>query len=37
MWLYLQMWFPLVTVALAAAICFGVASVIMGRAKPGRR
>ena len=34
MWFYVQMWFPLLTIALAAAICFGVASYIMGKAKP---
>jgi hypothetical protein len=34
MWPYLQMWFPLFAVALSAAICFGVASVIMGHVKP---
>jgi hypothetical protein len=31
MWFYVQMWLPLVTVALTAAICFSVASFIMGR------
>jgi hypothetical protein len=29
MWFYIQMWLPLLTVALTAAICFGVASFIM--------
>jgi hypothetical protein len=29
----LQMWFPLVTIALTAAICLSVVSFIMGRAK----
>ena len=24
MWLYVQMWFPLMTITLAAAICLGV-------------
>ena len=28
---YVQMWFPLLTVALTAAICFSVVSFIMGR------
>jgi hypothetical protein len=31
MWFYVQMWLPIVTVALTAAICFSVASFIMGR------
>jgi hypothetical protein len=31
MWFYVQMWFPTLTVALAAAICFSVASLIMAR------
>jgi hypothetical protein len=26
MWLYAQTWLPLLTIALAAALCFGVAS-----------
>ena len=30
MWLYIQTWLPLVTVSLTAAICFGVASFVMG-------
>jgi hypothetical protein len=34
MWPYVQMWFPLLTIALTAAICFGVVSFIMGHAKP---
>jgi hypothetical protein len=34
MWSYVQMWSPLLTIALAAAICFTVASYIMGQAKP---
>jgi hypothetical protein len=33
MWLYIQTWLPLVIVGLTAAICFGVASFIMGSAK----
>jgi hypothetical protein len=31
MWFYVQMWLPVWTVALTAAICFGVASFIMRR------
>ena len=34
MWSYIQTWFPLLAVALTAAICFSVASFIMGQAKP---
>jgi hypothetical protein len=34
MWLYIETWFPLLTIALTAAICFGVASFIMGQARP---
>jgi hypothetical protein len=30
---YIQTWFPLVTIALTAAICFSVASFIMGQAR----
>jgi hypothetical protein len=33
MWLHIQTWLPLVTVSLTAAICFGVASFVMGSAK----
>ena len=33
MWLYVQMWFPLLTVALTAAICLSVVSFIMGAAE----
>ncbi len=33
MWFYVQMWFPLLTIALTAAICFSVASFIMGQPK----
>jgi hypothetical protein len=33
MWLHIQTWLPLVTVSLTAAICFGVASFIMGSAR----
>ena len=36
MWSYVQMWFPLLTSALTAAICFSVASFIMGQTKPQR-
>ena len=31
MWFYVQMWFPLLTVGLTAAICFSGVSFIMGR------
>jgi hypothetical protein len=31
---YVQTWFPLMTVALTAAICLSVVSFIMGHAKP---
>jgi hypothetical protein len=34
MWSYVQMWSPLLTIALAAAICLSVVSFIMGQAKP---
>ena len=34
MWFYAQMWFPLLTVTLIAAICFSVVSFVMGHAKP---
>jgi hypothetical protein len=37
MWFYVQTWFPLLTIALTAAICFSVASFIMRHAKPQRR
>jgi hypothetical protein len=33
---YVQMWFPVLTVALTAAICFSVASFMMGHTKPTR-
>jgi len=36
MWLYVQIWFPLLTVALTAAICFSVASVVYEARKPAR-
>jgi hypothetical protein len=31
---HVQTWLPLLTVGLTAAICFSVASFIMGQAKP---
>ena len=33
MWPYIQMWFPLLTIALTAAICVSVVSFIVGHAK----
>jgi hypothetical protein len=36
MWLYIQTWLPLLTIALTAAIYFSVTSFIMGQAKPQR-
>jgi cytochrome bd-type quinol oxidase subunit 2 len=36
MWSYVQMSYPLLTIALAAAMCLVVASFIMGQAKPHR-
>jgi hypothetical protein len=36
MWSYVQMLYPLLTIALAAAMCLSVASFIMGQAKPHR-
>jgi hypothetical protein len=36
MWSYVQMSYPLLTVALAAAMCLGVVSFIVGQAKPHR-
>jgi hypothetical protein len=30
MWLYAEAWLPLLTIAIAAALCFGIASVFMG-------
>jgi hypothetical protein len=33
MWLHIQTWLPLVTVSLTAAICFDVASFILGSAR----
>ena len=35
MWLYVQTWFPLLSISLTAAICFGVASFVMGQEKSG--
>jgi hypothetical protein len=34
MWFYIQTWFPLLTIALTAAICFSVATFIMGQTRP---
>jgi hypothetical protein len=36
MWIYVQLWFPLLTVALTAAICFSVVSFIVGQSRPQR-
>ncbi len=36
MWLHIQTWLPLLTIALTASICFSVASFIMGQAGPLR-
>ena len=36
MWLYIQTWLPLLTIAVTAAICFSVTSFIMGQARPQR-
>jgi hypothetical protein len=36
MWFYVQMLFPLLSIALTAAICLSVVSFIMGHAKPQR-
>jgi len=33
MWFYLQTWWPLLTIVFAAAICFGVVSIMMGQTK----
>jgi hypothetical protein len=30
MWLYAEAWLPLLTIAIAAALCFGIAFVFMG-------
>ncbi len=34
MWPYLQMWFPVLTIALSAAICVSIASFFMRQGKP---
>jgi hypothetical protein len=34
MWLHVQGALPLLTICLAAAVCFGVVSFIVGHAKP---
>jgi hypothetical protein len=34
MWLYVQTWLPLLTIALTAAVCFSVSSFIIGQARP---
>ena len=34
MWSYVQMWYPLLTIALTAAIGLSVLSFIMGQTKP---
>jgi hypothetical protein len=36
MWTHIQALLPLLTIALTAAICFSVASFIMGQARPRR-
>jgi hypothetical protein len=36
MWFYVQMWFPLLTITLTAAICLTVVSFIMGQGKVHR-
>jgi hypothetical protein len=36
MWFYVEMWFPLLTIALTAAICLSVVSFIVAQAKPHR-
>jgi hypothetical protein len=36
MWPYVQMWFPLLTITLTAAICLTVVSFIMGQEKAHR-
>jgi hypothetical protein len=37
MWFYVQTWLPLLSIALTAAICFSVASFILGHTEPQRR
>ncbi len=34
MWSYVVTWLPLLSISLTAAICFGVASFVMGQVKP---
>jgi hypothetical protein len=34
MWFYVQMWWPLLTIVLSAAICISIASFIRGQEKP---
>ena len=34
MWFYVQTWLPLLTIALTAAVCFSVASFIIGQTRP---
>jgi hypothetical protein len=34
MWSNVQMWYPLLTMSLTAAICLSVVSFIMGQTKP---
>ena len=34
MWFYVQMWLPLLTIGLTAAICLSVVSFMMGQPKP---
>ena len=34
MWSYAVTWLPLLSISLTAAICFGVASFVMGQVKP---
>ena len=34
MWSYVQMWYPLLIIALTAAICLSVVSFIKGQTKP---
>jgi hypothetical protein len=36
MWFDVEMWFPLLTIVLTAAICLSVALFIMGQTKPQR-
>ena len=33
MWLDIQTWLPILSISLTAAICFGVASFVMGQEK----